>query len=827
MPDQWTCNECGDTFNRREHHQRHLRTHTKEKPFACSVCGSDFGRIDSLARHHASTHLQTTAMGSSEHSERQRVSRACKRCSTAKVKCDGKRPCEKCASADSECLYESPKRRRTASQRPTIEPQPKRHFSEAQASCAGRNVSAPGPSPAEDQPEFMPAIDPQLCIIPPVRTVDATIPDFMHLDFFAAPKTFGCHDDLSNMDWLSDGLDVALWPAPFDLQAEAQLLQDIDRIDVVPPMTHKAPSHNLGPYLPPTPASDLAELYSRSHTPVMDKDAVDIRQYHPTSIEVDAPLSWPEIDPQSLVDADLEDFAHVESLSQEKVDAVAGLIDDVQNKPHYPLFNSPKLPARSIINAWVQLYFEYFHPVFPVLHKATFSSLETPPLLVLVVAAIGAQFSDLPNSLACARSLHELVRRLSSRQCEFQNKNGRTVWMTQVVMLNSLAMSHSGERRALEVSEILQAVPVALARRKGLLEDVLTHERILQMQAPLQQTWRLWAMDEERRRTGFGVWLVDFAFQSDFNLTTVMNSHELKNSLPQSDARWNANSAQSWASYPPGLGSGRTKSLAEVVSTDSWLSTWSKTSTLGKQVILQDLMERVRLSNANFQPSGQVIADSAHAKRCLESFLSALNEQQDISVDDLKASMVHKAICLTALMIGSSPGVDVTKVALSRIYRQMTDEELSHMSQAWREAPHQGREAVFHAGYLFETIRNSHSMHYSMPSYLLRAVLTLWLYSVLFDKPEVTGFTIEPGDSGSITLGTARTDNDRAWSWINQGHVRIKLPSIANLLCRLGRRKLLEHSIAAMGSLRSWGISRGYLQLLKRLEASESVSAPK
>jgi hypothetical protein len=144
--------------------------------------------------------------------------------------------------------------------------------------------------------------------------------------------------------------------------------------------------------------------------------------------------------------------------------------------------------------------------------------------------------------------------------------------MTQVILLNSIAMSHSGERRALEVAEILQAVPVALARRKGLLEDVLPHARISQLQIPLEQTWRLWAMDEERRRTGFGVWvssagllksrqdtngerqLNDSTFRSGFNLTSVMNSSELRNSLPQIDQRWEANRAQSWVSYPPGLG---------------------------------------------------------------------------------------------------------------------------------------------------------------------------------------------------------------------------------------------------------------------------------
>lgn len=79
--------------------------------------------------------------------------------------------------------------------------------------------------------------------------------------------------------------------------------------------------------------------------------------------------------------------------------------------------------------------------------------------------------------------------------------------MTQIAMLNSLAMMHSGERRALEVAEILQTLPIALARRKGLLDDVLTHERISQPQLPLEQMWRLWALDEERRRTGFAVWV--------------------------------------------------------------------------------------------------------------------------------------------------------------------------------------------------------------------------------------------------------------------------------------------------------------------------------
>ncbi|KAL6704161.1 hypothetical protein ACN47E_008721 [Coniothyrium glycines] len=828
MPEQWTCDECGDVFQRREHHQRHLRTHTKEKPFACSVCGSSFGRIDSLARHHSSTHMNATNQAaSSESGERQRVSRACKRCSTAKVKCNGKHPCEKCSIAEAECIYGPPKRRRN-SQHPGTERPPKRQSSELSAHQEILSVplSAPSTGTNEDPPFFIDPIDPQICGALPLITMET--PDLTHLDFFDAPRLYGLSNDMTSMNGYIDGLDLGAWPAPYDLQTETQLMQNICRTEFAPPPKYQEPAHVplSAPYMPPTPASDIAELFSRSHSPVLDKDAVHIRQYHPTSIEHDAPLSFPDMGSGSVMQADMEDFAHVEGLSTEKLDAVTLLLDDMQNKPHYPPFNNSKLPPQSVLNAWIQLYFEYFHPIFPVLHKATFASPETPPLLVLAVAAIGAQFSNLQNAFACACSLHELVRRLSSRQCEFQNKHGRTVWMTQVVMLNSLAMSHSGERRALEVSEILQAVPVALARRKGLLDDILPHQRIAELRVPLKQTWQLWAMDEERRRTGFGVWLVDSAFRSDFNLTTVLSASELKNSLPQSEQRWTANSAQSWVSYPPGLGSGRTMTLADVVASDNWLATWSKTGTIGKQVILQHLMDKVRPSMPHSSTSVTFSTESAHAKDVLESLLSMLEEDVDNEVNDLKALVAHKAICLAALMIHSSPAIDLTTIALGRIYNRLNDRELAGIAEVWKQAPHQGREVVAHAARLFETIRTNHTVHFSMPAYLLRAILTLWLYSLLFEPQEATdssGSSMEQEIPTSIALGTVDVESAQVRDWITHGYGRIKLPSIANLLCKHGRLKLLEHSKTAMRSLKSWGISKGHLQLLKRLEASETA----
>ncbi|KAH8705088.1 hypothetical protein BGW36DRAFT_6772 [Talaromyces proteolyticus] len=117
------CAVCQATFRRPEHLKRHLRSHTKEKPFQCNQCSRRFSRSDTLHRHEQSHHTPG-AQGKLDYAHRITVKtfRACFECATARVRCSGGDTCSRCQSRTIRCQY--PTERRSKSKKshgpPTI-----------------------------------------------------------------------------------------------------------------------------------------------------------------------------------------------------------------------------------------------------------------------------------------------------------------------------------------------------------------------------------------------------------------------------------------------------------------------------------------------------------------------------------------------------------------------------------------------------------------------------------------------------------------------------------------------------------------------------------
>ncbi|KAJ5280395.1 hypothetical protein N7478_005767 [Penicillium angulare] len=515
------CPHCGRGFRRTEHLERHVRTHTKEKPFIC-FCGSAFTRRDLLKRHNRIAHQDGLSSPDSQPAAPvvKPVRQAPRSTAPAAIAPQYDASTQPVGSVPG-----------PSTMHPWPVPQPDNTSYLSQTQATG--LLPPGPPNPHPATDGHPAMhDPAM-----IQAAQLLIPG--NYQDLHAPLPY-LPEDLNHFQEFTHFLDSIGLPAEWlPSEGEAAQIQDIGLEDTQKPTSY-----------PPQEQSRPQKSHredSRGDSP--------FRSWLP---------SVPKGD-QSLTSISDTEPSHVTNacrfnVSEDQRFRLAASLEDFRNV--IPDFT---LPSRHTLTRYLTSYFEGFHPHIPFIHVPTFRFNECSPELVLAIMTIGAQYRfehrnaekifHVSKAVLYERKLRE--DRMAAqgyptpmggssypdgRDGQPRSAFAASVFrQMEVIRCLLVLMSYATWERAGLVQEAfqLQSQLVQVLRDAGLSEPQSDPH------AP-STDWYEWADQESVRRTK----LISFCFihihSIAYNVYPSLRSSEIHMRLPCSTKEWTAKSATEW-----------------------------------------------------------------------------------------------------------------------------------------------------------------------------------------------------------------------------------------------------------------------------------------
>lgn len=179
------------------------------------------------------------------------------------------------------------------------------------------------------------------------------------------------------------------------------------------------------------------------------------------------------------------------------------------NNHNWPVVDVALLPSTRTLSLCINLYFRHFHDTLPILRRIDLRTDETPPILLLAMAAIGAMYSrDKYGGLAIA--LNELARRVIIYTREHDQRAMFDTTLAQASLLQSIFGLFCGSRMLYQHAEISRGSLVTAARRMHLLRPSLSFVKELQRREgefSEEELQKAQADDDERRNLGWGIYV--------------------------------------------------------------------------------------------------------------------------------------------------------------------------------------------------------------------------------------------------------------------------------------------------------------------------------
>lgn len=223
----------------------------------------------------------------------------------------------------------------------------------------------------------------------------------------------------------------------------------------------------------------------------------------------------------------------------------------------------------------ISLYFRKFAPYVPLLHPSTFDPATSPPVLLLIVMAVGLVFysSEVEkftayqgkrtdsragltelrkNTNILALAFSELTRIGVMSAFEADQRGFQNIAINQAWVIQQIFGIQSGNKRLFKIAERNRGGLITAIRRIGLLQTAELSQDLSKMNDnQLDKAWRSWIDRETRVRLGWFVYLYDQMFCCYMDISPNLHYTEMSSSFPSDERLWNCPDAGQWRSKTP------------------------------------------------------------------------------------------------------------------------------------------------------------------------------------------------------------------------------------------------------------------------------------